>query len=249
MTLITKRSGRALVAAASAIALAGGAGLAGAQIPGGGTGGAVVKVDSEDLLVTVNDKGAAPEVVTGSIQNTSGAAYRCGTPGLDMEGEMPGQVTTAGVVQTAVEYYANNIYTGPEAFNIPDAGPVGMGSAFDLIPAGSAVGSAEVDTRTPQQQARVDGRTGDPRVGANHAFTVPAGGTLDWNAVLAPPATGDRGDWQAAAMFYCINQTSGEHFVFYGYEDYEPADDGVPETTPEETGSLDFGSLGGSVDS
>ena len=240
-----RTAARGLIVATSTLALVAGAGVAGAQVPGGGTGGAVVKTDGTDLVVTVNDKGEAPTRVSGAIENVSTANYRCATPGLDMEGENPGQVTTAEVVKMAVHYYATNVFTGPEGFEVPQAdAPLGFGSILDLVPAGSAVGSSQVDVRTAQQSARVAGRTGDPRVGTAAAFTVPAGQSVDWEAVLSPPATGDRGQWQAAALFYCINQSTQKHFVFHGYEDVPDSDVPAPEAGGSTAGRLDAGSLG-----
>lgn len=227
---------RSVIATAAAAALVAGGAVANAQIPGGDTGGVVVKTDGSDLVVTVDDKDEDPTEVTGAIENTSDAAYRCATPGMDLEGESPGQVTTADVANLAVDYYATNVFTGQDGFDIPMADPVSFGSLMDLIPAGSAVGSAEVDTRTAQQAARVAGRTGDPLVDNAAAFNVAAEETVEWTAQLAVPATGDRGQWQSAALFYCVNQTTNEPHVFAGFEDVEDDDNA--------DGSLPTGSLG-----
>ena len=241
----TRAAVRGVIASASVLALVGGAGVAAAQVPGGGTGGAVVKTDGTDLVVTVNDKGEVPTRVSGAIENVSTASYRCATPGLNMEGENPGQVTTAEVVEMAVQYYATNVFTGPEGFEVPESdAPLGFGSILDLVPSGSAVGSSQVDVRTAQQSARGSGRTGEPRVGNAAAFTVDAGQSLGWEAVLSPPANGDRGQWQAAALFYCINQSTQKHFVFHGYEDPTGLDLPESETGGSSAGSLDAGSLG-----
>ena len=86
-----------------------------------------------------------------------------------------------------------------------------------------------------QAAARVAGRTGDPRVGNATAFTLGPGQDSNWIADLSVPATGDRGEWQAAAMFFCAH-TSGEpleSFVFAGYEELpdvgdDENDDGEP---------------------
>lgn len=242
MKLTSRSAIRGAVAASAATILAAGSAIAGAQVPGGGTDGVVVVVDSTDLVVTVNDKGEEPTQVTGSIENTTADNFRCATPGPDLEGEFPGQVTTSAVVREAVNYYRNNVYTGATDMVMGPLEPLGMGSLYDVLPAGSSAGSAEVDTRTSQMAARVAGRTGDPLVANNAVFTVSAGQTVNWTAALGLPATGDRGEWRAAAMFYCINQTTGQNFVFHGFED-------IPEPEPTETddngsGSLFAGSLG-----
>ena len=231
---------RGTVVAAAVAVLVAGTAVAGAQVPGAGTGGAVVKVDSDDLVVTVHDKGVDPTAVTGTIENTTASSFRCATPGPDMQGEFPGQVTTSGVVREAVAYYRENVFTGASGIALGPFNPMGMGSLYDVLPAGSAAGSAEVDTRTAQMEARVAGRTGDPRVGTSPVFTVNAGQTVEWTALLGLPATGDRGEWRAAAMFYCVNQETNRHFVFHGYENLpEPGGQ-----APEASGSISAGSLG-----
>ena len=215
----------AAVTLAAATALAGGA--AAAQIPGANNGGVVVITDSDLVQVAVNDKGENPVQVTGSITNTGDRTLRCATPGLD--GEYPGQVTEAAVVVRAMNYYRNHIFE-PGGFEIPLGGGVLFGgSLYDLAPGGSLAGSllgdstAElIEIRNMQQAARVAGRTGDPRVGNNTVFNLAAGATSNWVADLAPPASGDRGEWQAAAMFFCSYTTNPvESFVFAGFENNE----------------------------
>lgn len=219
----------AAVTLAATTALAGG--VAAAQIPGADNEGVVVITDSDLVKVTVNDKGQAPAQVSGSITNTGDRALRCATPGLD-GAEYPGQVTEAAVVARAMNFYANNIYE-PGGFAIPigGGGPVFAGSLYDILPGGSVGGSllgdstAElVEIREMQAAARLAGRTGDPRVGSATAFTLNAGQTSNWVADLAIPGTGDRGEWQAAGMFFCRHNSSPvENFVFAGYEnDEEP---------------------------
>lgn len=227
---------RGTVVGVAATALVMGTAVATAQVPGGGTGGAVVTVDGTDLVVTVDEKGENPTEVTGTIANTTDSAFRCATPGPNMVGEFPGQVTTSVVVRQAVDYYRDNVFTGADGVVLGPFDPLGMGSLYDLLPAGSAVGSSEVDSRAVQMEARVAGRTGDPRVGTNATFTVNAGEAVTWAALLGLPASGDRGEWRAAAMFYCIDQTTKQHFVFHGYED-------VPEPVPAESDDSDSGSL------
>ncbi|MFL0577757.1 hypothetical protein [Dietzia sp. 179-F 9C3 NHS] len=244
MTLTNHTVLRGAVVSAAAVSLVAGAAMAGAQVPGGDTDGVVVVVDSRDLVVTVDDKGENPTQVTGSIQNTTRDNFRCATPGPNMEGEFPGQVTTAGVVREAVDYYRTNVFTGATGIALGPLRPLGMGSLYDILPAGSSVGSAEVDSRTAQMEARVAGRTGDPTVGNSAVFNVNAGQAVNWTALLGLPATGDRGDWQAAAMFYCINQSSGQHFVFHGYEDVPDPEVAEPESSGSASGSLNAGSLG-----
>lgn len=241
MNSFTRVSARGVIAAAAAAGLVAGGGVATAQLPGGDTGGEVVKVDGTDLVVAVDDQEDDAATITGTITNASDEAYRCATPGIDLEGENPGQVTTGEVAALTLHYYATNVFTGPDGFELLDGDPIGFGSVMDLIPAGSAVGSAEIDARTIQQQARVAGHTGTPLVDGNEVFTIEPGedNTVDWTATLGTPASGDRGQWQAAALFYCINQSTDIHHVFAGFEGGE-----APDIDPDTTGSLPTGSLG-----
>ena len=237
---------RGSVAVLAAAGLAAGTGLAGAQIPGGNTGGNVVKTDSNDLLVTVNDTAPNASQVTGSIENSTGNNFRCGVPAGDGE-ELPGQATTAQVVSLAMDYYTRSIYSGGDGFDIPMVGELNTGSLDDILPSGGSSGiggSSEAgdDVTTAQQAARVDGRTGDPLVGGNSAFNVNASQTVNWTASMTVSSTGNRGEWQAAAMFYCIDQVTEEHYVFAGYEGLEPGES--PDPVESDSGSLAAGSLG-----
>lgn len=235
------------IAVAAAAGLAAGAGLAGAQIPGANTGGHVVKVDSNALLVTVNDTAPNAAQVTGSVRNATGNNFRCGVPAGDAE--LPGQATTAQVVSLAMDHYARSIYSGTDGFDIPMVGDLNTGSLDDILPGGGSSnllgssGGDDVDVTTAQQQARVAGRTGDPLVGGNVAFNVNAGQTVNWTAAMSVSSTGDRGDWQAAAMFYCIDQVTNQHYVFAGYEGLEPGESPEP-VVSDDSGSLSMGSLG-----
>lgn len=238
------RGGVAVVAAAG---LAAGAGLAGAQIPGGNTGGNVVKTDSNALLVTVNDTAPNAAQVTGSVRNATGNNFRCGVPAGDGV-ELPGQATTGQVVSLAMDHYARSIYSGADGFDIPLVGDLNTGSLDDILPAGgsSGIGGSSDegdDVTTLQQVARIGGRTGDPLAGGNAAFTVNAGQSVNWTASLSVPSTGDRGEWQAAAMFYCIDQVTDLHYVFAGYEGLEPGESPEP-IASDDSGSLSMGSLG-----
>lgn len=238
------RSGVAVVAAAG---LAAGASIAGAQIPGGNTGGNVVKTDSNALLVNVTDTAPDAAQVTGSIENTTGNNFRCGVPAGE-GAELPGQTTTAQVVSLAMDHYATSIYSGADGFDIPMVGDLNTGSLDDIMPGGgsSGIGGSSDegdDVTTAQQAARVDGRVGDPLVGGNVAFNVNAGQTVNWTAQMSVSSTGDRGEWQAAAMFYCVDQVTDLHYVFAGYEGLEPGESPEP-IVSDDSGSLSTGSLG-----
>ncbi|MBB1024565.1 MULTISPECIES: hypothetical protein [unclassified Dietzia] len=244
MISTTTTAVRGAVAAAAALALVAGAAPALAQVPGGNPGGYVIKVDDTSLVVTVNDKGEAPTTITGSIQNTTDANFRCEVPQFNIGGQNTalgyGQVTTAAAAEEVREYYRTRVFTGPTDTNA-NGDLVSFGSALDIFPAGSAIGSAEAGPRQAHNEARVAGRTGDPRVNNALQFTVPAGGTVDYTAPLGVPATGDRGEWRAAAVFMCRNMVTNDWFLYIGLEDIE---DPNPAPDRSTTGSLGAGSVG-----
>jgi len=210
-------------------------GVASAYIPGADNDGVVVITDSDLVQVAVNPKAPNAVQVTGSITNTGARPLRCGVPSADSAAaDGPGQVTEAEVVTRSMDFYRTHVFE-PGGFVVPmGGGVVTAGSLYNVLPTtGSLTGSllgdsgAEmVQIREMQKNARVAGHTGDPVVGTAAAFTLNAGQTSNWTANLAAPATGDRGDWQAAAMFFCRHTTAPvENFVFAGYE---------PTTPPEE---------------
>lgn len=244
MTMSTRSVARTAAAAAAALSLMAGAVPALAQVPGGGFAGYVVKVDDTSLVVTVDPKGDDPVQVTGGIRNTTDADFRCEVPAFangDQSSPVGyGQVTTAAAAAEVREFYRTRVFTGPSDTNA-NGDLVSMGSLFDVFPAGSSVGSAEAGPRQAHNDARVAGRTGDPRVGNALQFTVPAGETVTYAADLAIPATGDRGEWRAAALFMCRNNDTNDWFLFTGLEDIE---DPNPAPAPEGSGSLSAGSLG-----
>lgn len=244
MKSTTNTAARGAVAAAAALALVAGAAPAFAQVPGGDFGGYVVKVDDKSLLVTVNDKGESPTQVAGTIENTTDAAFRCEVPQFNIGGQNTalgyGQVTTAAAAIEVNEFYRTRVFTGPSDTNA-NGDLVSLGSVYDIFPTGSAIGSAETDTRTSHNEARVAGRTGDPRVANALQFTVAASQTVDYVANLGPSSTGDRGEWRAAAVFMCRNMVTNDWFLYTGLENIE---DPNPAPEPENSGSLSSGSLG-----
>lgn len=232
-----KTAVRAAVGAAGAAAVAAatvmGGGVASAFIPGASDEGVVVITDSNLVKVHVDSKGEAPTAVTGTITNTGDRALRCAVPGPEDDDETfeyPGQVTEAGVVDAAMDYYRTHIFSAG-GFVLPQGGGVlTTGSINDFLPAtGSLTGSLMgedtarlVKIRDMQQAARTAGRTGDPRVGNNTAFNLAPGQSADWVADLGASTTGDRGEWQAAAMFFCAETSAPRlSYVFAGYEDLD----------------------------
>lgn len=244
---------------AAAIGLAAAATLAGgtatAQLPGAGTSGVVVRVDSDLVVVTVNDKGESPTRVTGTIRNTSQTTpLRCATPGED-GAEYPGQVTEAEVVARSMAHYGDSIFSpiggGGDigGFDLGSVAPgVDIGSITGILPSGGdgPLGSLMGDPSIADAQAlaRDFGRTGDPLVAGNAVFTLQPGQTGNWTATLAHPITqnGERGEWQAAAMFFC--STTGDPRLYYVFAGYEGGDyAAIPESSLGSLGSGSGGSL------
>lgn len=199
-----------------------------AQIPGANDTGTVVITDSNRLVVSVDAAQASATAVTGRIQNTTGTPFRCATPGVQNL-EFAGQVTEAAVVARSMRYYATNIFQPVGGVGLDLTGieldPMPIGSLLDILPTGSfnkalgATRSELIDIRSAQEAARVLGHTGDPRVANAVAFTVGANGTATWTAQLGAPASGQRTDFQAAAMFFCTETTGAlRAHVFAGYE-------------------------------
>ena len=209
-------------------------GLAHAQVPGGLDSGTVVITNSNSLSVKVNEASGAATQVAGTIQNTTGNSFRCATPGVGKNGnaiEFPGQVTEAEIVARAMKYYSLNVFQPIGGFTLDVALPSGsalntlnFGSMLDFFPTGSIVeplGNTRAEylnIRDAQSRARINGHTGDPRVGSNIAFDVNAGNTVTWSAPLGTPASGVRTDFDAGAMFYCRDKATGLDYVFAGYE-------------------------------
>lgn len=204
--------------------------VAHAQIPGAIDSGTVVITNSSRLVVTVNPASASATQITGTIRNTTGNAFRCAVPGV-RGNEYPGQVTEADIVERSMTYYSRNIFQpiggveldvdGPIALN-----PLNFGSMMDYFPTGSLIEplgntrSEYMNIQAAQDDARIKGHTGDPRVGNAPVFNVGGGATVNWTAQLGAPATGIRTDFDAAAMFYCKNSSGSPQYdyVFAGYE-------------------------------
>lgn len=212
----------------------GGAGVAEAQIPGALDTGTVVITTSDALDVTVDETPASSTQATGSIRNSTGNAFRCATPGVGKTGQsvdFPGQVTEADIVARSMRFYSLNVFQPVGGFRLDVQLPSGstlntldFGSMIDYFPTGSLViplgetRAEYLNIQDAQDKARIKGHTGDPKVGGSIAFDVRAGESVRWSAALGTPASGIRTDFNAAAMFYCRDTTSGLHYVFAGYE-------------------------------
>ena len=93
-------------------------------------------------------------------------------------------------------------------------------------------------------QGRALAAMGTANIGADYKFRgwpLSVGATVNYTATLGVPATGDRGQWKAAALFMCKNNVTGDWFLYTGLEDIE---DPNPAPDPGTTGSLGAGSVG-----
>ncbi len=201
-----------------------------AQIPGAIDTGTVVITNSDRLVVTVNPASATATQITGTIRNTTGNTFRCAVPGV-RGNEYPGQVTEAKIVERSMTYYSRNIFQPIGGVELDVDGPINLdplnfGSMLDYFPTGSMIeplGNTRAEymnIQAAQDDARIKGHTGDPRVGGATVFNVGANATVSWSAQLGAPATGIRTDFDAAAMFYCRNTNGSPQrdYVFAGYE-------------------------------
>lgn len=205
-------------------------GIAHAQIPGAIDTGTVVITGSDRLVVSVNPASASATQITGTIRNTTGNTFRCAVPGV-RGNEYPGQVTEAKIAERSMTYYSRNIFQPIGGIELDVDGPINLdplnfGSMMDYFPTGSLIeplGNTRAEfmnIQAAQDDARIKGHTGDPRVSGATIFNVGANATANWSAQLGAPASGIRTDFDAAAMFYCKNTNGSPQrdYVFAGYE-------------------------------
>lgn len=233
------------IATAAALCLAA-SGLASAQIapaalPGTGADRVQVVVGSDLMDVTMDDFDTEATEVTGTITNNSEDAFNCWQAGTESYQAGPaGTVTRADLVQRSLDYMSNNVLPPPPP--MPGLNP---GSLDVMLGTGSLAslgmgdpGAIELaDIEAQQDQARIAGH-----YGAVPQFNVPAGETLDWTATLTVPS-GDRTDFDAAALFTCQHQTGdNQWYAFAVFADAENGDGTGGGSLP--AGSLSMGSLG-----
>lgn len=231
------RTRRHTIAAMLATAgLVAGSGIAAAQngpraLPGTNDSATQIAVGYDNLAeVEVNAVDAESTEVTGTFTNNSDGSMECRAAG-ETQGDA-GTVTTAALVDRSLAYVTNNLVAG-------DLGlPIDTGSLDVMLGSGS-LGSlglgdpaaVELDAiKQAQDQARLAGQ-----YGAVDEFTVAAGDSEEWTATLSVPS-GDRTDFDAAALFTCVQDE--QWYAFAGYEEDDSDDDNGG------GGSLSMGSLG-----
>lgn len=231
------RTGRrhTIAALLSAAGLVAGSGIATAQIapmalPGTDDSTVQIAVGATFATVTVDEADATATAITGTLENNSAGDLVCSTPGK--YGVTPGgTVTDAALVDRSLAYLSGNIL--PSTGGLVDTGSLaarlGSGSLGSLGLGDPA--AAELDAiQQAQDQARLAGHYGTVA-----GLTVPAGETRDWSAPLTV-TSGDRTDFNAAALFTCTQNNQ-----WYAFAGYEVADD---EDDNGGGGSLNTGSLG-----
>ena len=226
-----------LIALLGAAGLVAGSGVAAAQLaptalPGTDDSTVQITVGAADLaIVEVDEAGADATEVTGTIENTSGGTLVCHTPGATVSTDA-GTVTDAALVNRSLAYLTDN--TLPPAPPLPG---LNTGSLDVMLGSGS-LGSLGLGDDAPveldaiqqaQDQARLAGH-----YGAIDAIELADGDTEEWTATLTVPS-GDRTDFNAAALITC--EQNDQWYAFVGYEDAD-ADDS------NGGGSLSMGSLG-----
>lgn len=237
------RTGRrhTIAALLSAAGLVAGSGVAAAQgpsvmaLPGTDDSTIQVAVGHDDLAtVTVDAADEDATEITGSFENKSDGTLTCSAPGGDGAAVT---VTHRDLVDRSMAYMTGNLLAGGGGLGIPG---LNLGSVDVMLGSGS-LGSLglgdpaaiELDAiQQAQDQERLDGHYGTAEV-----TTVAAGATEEWTALLPVP-TGDRTDFDAAALVTCATE-DGQWYAFSGYED--PDEDG---TEDDSGGSLSMGSLG-----
>ncbi|WP_430332899.1 hypothetical protein [Rhodococcus sp. ACT016] len=222
MTATPKPARRiAVTALAAAAALATGAGVASAQIPGETRPTTVFPVDDHRIQLAVDGPNVSTGTVSGSIQNNTDSNLTC--TGLD--GGPAGTVTRDTIVARSVDFHAEFPYSPLAPMDITvqggDSQQFGLGSAAGA--AGSMAGllwpdlaalnviSAEYD------EARLAGQVGKMAT----SVTIPARTSQPFTVNLDRASVGGWTDFSTGVFLTCV--LDGQRYVFHGYENGRPA--------------------------
>lgn len=218
-----------LVAMLGAAGLVAGSGVAAAQfntlaLPGTDDSREQVAVGYDLATVEVDAVDADSAAAEVTITNTTDAPMTCSEV----------TVTEAAIVNRSLAYLENNVL--PPAPPLPG---VNTGSLDVMLGSGSLgslglgdAGAIELDEiQQDQDRARLAGHYGTANVGV-----IAADDSTDLTVPLVVP-TGDRTDFDAAALVTCTQD--GQTYAFAGYENDDDADGGNGGG-----GSLSMGSLG-----
>lgn len=241
------RTRRHTIAAVLASAgLVAGSGVAAAQtvspnaLPGTDDSAIQVAVGHDLATVEVDDVDETSTEVEGTIENTSDGPLNCAA--LDSPATSDAvTVTNADLVDRSLAFLTDNLVAGGGGLGIPGLNP----GSLDVMLGTGSLGSlglgdpAAVELDAIQQGQDAAELAG--HYGTAQGFTLAEGETEEWTATLSVP-TGDRTDFDAAALITC--EQDDQWYAFAGYEE----DD---DSNGNGGGSLDLGSLdvGGSLGS
>ena len=219
----------AAVIASTTALLFGSSAVASAQtpvslLPGASSDGSVAVTDSPRVQVTVgaNDGGDTVEV---TIANKYDGRFSCFAPGVsadeDKPAQLPNTVTEAAIVAKAVDYYRTWPNVPSDGVNVPLLGVIPSNGFLEFVPEGllgSLFGkqlNARAELFRMWQQAQLAGHNG-----AIPVFELAPGATHTVTVTLNKPGSGERKDFEAAALVYCTdsNDPNQQQYVFAGYE-------------------------------
>lgn len=229
-TLSPKNSVRpATVIAVATAVVFGSASVASAQdmnslLPGASSDGNVVVTDSPRIQVIVGEN-KGEDTVTVEIKNNYDSNFSCFAPGVSTDAKKPAQlpntVTEAEIVAQAVDYYRTWPNVPSDGINVPLLGVIPTNGLLEFVPdglLGSALGK-QLNTRAQLfrawEQAKLAGHTGEIPV-----FELKPLDTSTHEVVLNKPGSGERTDFEAAALVYCTDNDDPhkQQYVFAGYE-------------------------------
>lgn len=193
-------------------------------LPGASSDGSVVVTDSPRIQVIVGEN-KGEDTLTVEIKNNYDSNFSCFAPGVSTDAKkparLPNTVTEAEIVAKAVDYYRTWPNVPSDGINVPLLGVIPTNGLLEFVPdglLGSALGK-QLNTRAQLfrawEQAKLAGHTGEIPV-----FELKPFGTSTHEVVLNKPGSGERTDFEAAALVYCTD-TDDPHkqqYVFAGYE-------------------------------
>lgn len=194
-------------------------------VPGADGAAKVVVTDAADMTVTIPATGAGMTSITGSVKNNTDAAFTCaGVSGKDAFG---GDIAPADIVANSEQYYRTNLYRefpkiAVNTPSLPVVGAISLGE-IDLGSAESSFqGFGSLAGKANKTRSEIAKRYSTARmaghVGQVEKFEVEPGGNHQFTAQLPAPTAGARTDFDAAAFFMCIKQSTQQPYVFTGYE-------------------------------
>lgn len=193
-------------------------------LPGASSDGNVVVTDSPRIQIIVGEN-KGEDTVTVEIKNNYDSNFSCFAPGVSTDAKkparLPNTVTEAEIVAQAVDYYRTWPNVPSDGINVPLLGVIPTNGLLEFVPdglLGSALGK-QLNTRAQLfrawEQAKLAGHTGEIPV-----FELKPFDTSTHEVVLNKPGSGERTDFEAAALVYCTDNDDPhkQQYVFAGYE-------------------------------